>query len=179
MRTLGTLVTLVAVTVIVGSASFVLSKADQPRLAVSVSGVPGYVYYDRDYNLTLEYANLGGAIGGPVELAVQLPETFALAESVGDASRRGERLTWTLDGLGKGESGSIPLTVRGVLPDDLTSAVYDLPGYEGHTAFVEGFELRAVLRRARNATVQHARQPQILHERGAAGDLGRQIDTRQ
>jgi hypothetical protein len=35
--------------------------------------------------------------------------------------------------------------VRGTLPSDLTDAVYDLPGYEGHTAFVEGFQMDVAL----------------------------------
>ena len=55
----------------------------------------------------------------------------------------------------------------------------DDAGHRAYLGFVERFELRAVLRRTRNAAVHHARQPQVLHERGAAGDLGRQIDARQ
>ena len=42
-----------------------------------------------------------------------------------------------------------------------------------HLGFVERFELRAVLRRARHAAVHHAGQPQVLHEGRAAGHLGR------
>jgi hypothetical protein len=136
---------MVAIAVIIGSAASVIDKDYAPRLAVEVTGVPGYIYYDRAYDLSIEYANLGGPIDGPVELTVDLPETFALAEHVADPARRGERLTWTLDGLGAGERGSLPIAVQGVLPDDLTNAVYDLPGYAGHTAFVEGFDLGVTL----------------------------------
>lgn len=132
---------LCAIAVIVGSAALVVAKEDQPQLALNVEGVPGYVYYNRPYDITVEYTNLGGDVSGPVELLVQLPETFALAENIEDPTRHGERLVWTLDGLDKGESGSVRFAVQGTLPEDLTNAVYDLPGYEGHTAFVEGFQL--------------------------------------
>nr|ART39151.1 H139 [uncultured bacterium] len=124
----------------------VVGKDYEPRLDVQVKGVPGYIYYNRDYKLTVEYTNHGGAIDGPVEVSVVLPETFALAERIDDPRRHGETLTWTVDGLGSGEAGSIVISVRGTLPDDLTNAVYDLPGYAGHTAFVEGFQLKAAIR---------------------------------
>ena len=141
MRLITTLVLVLAVMAIVGSAAVVLTKDASPRLAVSVDGVPGYLYYGRAYEITIHYENLGGALEGPVELTAQLPETFALAERIDDAARHGELLRWTLDGLESRESGSVRFTVQGTLPDDLTAAVYDLPGYEGHTAFVEGFDL--------------------------------------
>ena len=32
------------------------------------------------------------------------------------------------------------------MPEDLSNAVYDLPGYAGHTAFVEGFKLNAAIK---------------------------------
>lgn len=145
MRVAGSIVALVAIAVMVGSAAVVVSKGDQPQLAVSVSGVPGYVYYDRAYDLTIEYANHGGAISGPVEVVAVLPETFALSQHIGDPERHGERLVWILDGLDAGEFGTFAISVRGTLPEDLTNAVYDLPGYSGHTAFVEGFEMPVTL----------------------------------
>ena len=43
VRLLAAVISLIAVAVMVGSAVTVLSKADEPRLAVNVSGVPGYV----------------------------------------------------------------------------------------------------------------------------------------
>src|SRR5687768_228967 len=97
------------------------------------------------YDLSIEYANHGGAIDGPLELTAQLPETFALADQIQDPARHGELLSWQLDGLGAGERGSVTFSVRGTLPRDLSTAVYDLPGYAGHTAFVEGFNLSATL----------------------------------
>ena len=145
MRYAIAMVAVLALAAIAGSAGSVLTKDYPARLAVSVEGVPGYVYYDRAYDVTIEYANLGGGVSGPVELMVQLPETFALADRLGDPARHGERFVWTLDGLDTGERGSVTLTLQGTLPDDLTNAVYDLPGYAGHTAFVEGFELAASL----------------------------------
>jgi hypothetical protein len=145
MRIATALISLIAVVAIVGSATAVLTRKSEPRLSVTVSGVPGYVYYNRNYDLTIDYANMGGSVNGPLQLVAKLPETFALAENMSDPSKHGERLVWTLDGLDSGESGSIPITVRGTLPDDLTKAVYDLPGYEGHAAFVEGFEMAVSL----------------------------------
>ena len=141
VRVPAALVSLLAVAAIVAGAVTVIGKDQPTNLAVEVKGVPGYIYYDRTYDLTIEYANLGGPIDGPVELVAELPETFALAEHIGDPTRHGEKLVWTLDGLDAGERGAVSITVQGTLPDDLTNAVYDLPGYEGHTAFVEGFDL--------------------------------------
>jgi prealbumin domain-containing protein len=153
VRVVTGLVAIIAIAVMVGSAAFVVTKEDSPALAVRVEGVPGYVYYSQQYPLTVHYTNEGGAVSGPVELAVQLPETFALAGNIHDPTRHGERLVWQLDGLDAGESGSVQFTVQGTLPDDLTAAVYDLPGYEGHTAFVEGFQMPVTLT-AGNATAE-------------------------
>jgi hypothetical protein len=139
------LVGVVALAAIVASAGSVVMKDYPARLAVDVEGVPGYVYYDRSYDITVEYANLGGPVSGPVELAVELPATFALADRIGDPAKHGERLVWILDGLDTGERGSVTFALQGTLPADLTEAVYDLPGYAGHTAFVEGFELAVTL----------------------------------
>jgi len=143
MRIAGLIVAALALAAIAISAGTVIVKDYEPRLSLQVKGVPGYIYYNRDYKLTLEYANHGGAVDGPIQISVALPETFALAEHIADPHRHGDTLRWTIDGLGTGESGSIEFSVRGTLPADLTNAVYDLPGYVGHTAFVEGFELTA------------------------------------
>ncbi len=145
MRFAGAVVALIALAVIVGSAVAVVQKDYPPQLSVKVAGVPGYIYYNRAYDLSIEYANRGGSVDGPIEVVADLPETFALAVNIDDPRRHGERLVWTLDGLDAGETGSLPITVQGTLPDDLTAAVYDLPGYVGHTAFVEGFEMPVTL----------------------------------
>ena len=145
MRVLTGIVLVAATAIIAGSAALVMSKEDSPALSVRVEGVPSYVYYNQAYDLTIQYANDGGALAGLVELSVQMPETFALAEHIDDPARHGERLVWQLDGLDAGERGSVAIAVRGTLPEDLNEAVYDLPGYEGHTAFVEGFRLGAAL----------------------------------
>ena len=145
VRVLAGVISFIALAIVAGSAATVLTKEDEPRLAVNIAGVPAYVYYERSYELTIEYANQGGAISGPVELSAELPPTFALAEHIDDPARHGERLVWQLDGLDAGEEGSIAISVQGTLPADLTEAVYDLPGYEGHTAFVEGFQFAVSL----------------------------------
>ena len=138
-------VSILALTLIAGSATAVITKDYPPRLSVNVTGVPGYVYYNQSYDLSIDYANHGGSASGPLELSAQLPETFALAQDIDDPRHHGERLVWSLDGLKAGESGSVQFTVRGTLPADLSQAVYDLPGYAGHTAFLEGFELAVAL----------------------------------
>ena len=145
MRYAVAIAAVVALAAIAGSAGSVIMKDYPARLAVSVDGVPGYVYYNQAYDVTIEYANLGGGVSGPVELSAVLPETFALADRIGDPASHGERLVWTLDGLDAGERGSVTFALQGTLPAELTNAVYDLPGYAGHTAFVEGFELAATL----------------------------------
>ncbi len=145
MRLATLLVIAAAVTVIVASAVSVIARDTPSRFAVSVEGLLGYVYYDRAYDITITYENQGGAVNGPVELSALLPETFALAEHIDDPERHGERLVWRLDGLGAGESGSVQIKVQGTLPADLSEAVFNLPGYVGHTAFVEGFELTVTL----------------------------------
>ena len=145
MRLAAALIFAVAVTAIVGSSLAVITKDRPASLAVSVEGLPGYVYYDRAYDITIAYENHGGAVNGPVELSAWLPPIFALSERIEDPTRRGERLTWVLDGLGAGERGFVEITVQGTLPADLSEVVYDLPGYAGHTALVGGFELAVTL----------------------------------
>jgi hypothetical protein len=130
----------------------VLFKDHGPKLSVDVQGVPEYVYYDHPYDITLAYANHGGAVKGPVELTADLPPTFFLAGTQSGISITDQHLVWQFDGLKAGESGTVNFTVKGVLPADLTRAVHNIPGYEGHTSFVEGFSLAVAMTAGRHAT---------------------------
>ena len=138
------MVTLAALGTIVASTGAVLTKDYPAHLSVEVHGVPGYVYYDRDYEITVEYANLGrdGVHGSSIEVLV--PAGFSLNGISKALTDEPQRFVWDIGTLEPGQRGDIKVTLRGTLPHDLTGAVYDLPGYVGHTAFVEGFDLNVV-----------------------------------
>ena len=144
MRLIATFATVFALAAIAISAVVVLDKEGPSGLAVRVEGVPGYVYYERPYEVTIEYVNTGGESARAVELAALLPPGFALQGAHGGALQ-GQRIVWHLGELQAGEAGSVKLTLQGTVPSDLTGAVYDLPGYVGHTAFEQGFSLAVEL----------------------------------
>ena len=146
MRLTAALSLFCAVVAIAGSAFAVITKDYAPRLAVSVEGLPGYVYYDRDYDVTIRYDNAGGEAVEHAVLTIVLPQGFLLLGQQTAAGPGGQRqYAWQLGLIEAGQSGEVRVAIRGSLPDDLTGAVYDLPGYEGHTAFVDGFLMEVTL----------------------------------
>jgi hypothetical protein len=152
MRYLTGFLVVSTIVAIIGSTSLVIFKEHGPKLSVQVVGVPEYIYYERPYEITLAYANHGAAVKGPVELTADLPPTFFLAGKHQGIEITEQHLVWQFDGLNKGESGTVTFTVQGVLPADLSKAVYNLPGYTGHTAFVEGFSLAVAMTAGSHAT---------------------------
>ncbi len=134
----------IALAAIAISAAVVLDKDSPSDLAVRVEGVPGYVYYSRPYVITIQYVNNGSDTARSAELAASLPPGFAL-QGEQDGAPQGQRVVWNLGDLAAGEAGAIQFTILGTPPSDLTGAVYDLPGYVGHTAFEDGFRLAVEL----------------------------------
>ena len=53
LRPIALLVAVRAIALISASTGSVIFKDYEPRLDVQVKGVPGYIYYNRDYDLTL------------------------------------------------------------------------------------------------------------------------------
>ena len=149
-------VALIAVAIIGVSTGAVLTKDYPPRLAIDVHGVPGYVYYDRDYPLTIQYANLGRDAAPSASVSAIIPAGFTLDGVTHATSDEPQRFVWNVGDLAPGERGEITVKLRGVLPSDLTDAVYDLPGYVGHTAFVDGFEMKVALTSAGAAITRTA-----------------------
>jgi hypothetical protein len=138
-------------------------RQNGPRLAVSISGVPGYVYYSRDYLITFEYANHGGGTAKNVTLSATLPRDFSLSDS--SASVEEQAIVWQLGDLQPGERGTVSARLRGKVPSDLTGAVYDLPNYVGHTAFVDGLSIDVTLASSAGNVVARA-----------SADTGLQVD---
>jgi len=147
-------VTLVAAAVILVSTGAVLTRDYPPRLAVEVRGVPGYVYYDRDYPLTIEYANAGREAAPSASVSAIIPAGFTLDGVTHATADEPQSFVWNVGDLAPGQRGEITVNLRGVLPTDLTGAVYNLPGYVGHTAFVDGFEMKVALTSA-GASITH------------------------
>ena len=144
MRLTSAVVSAIALAAIAISAAVVLDKDSPSDLAVRVEGVPGYVYYSRPYVITIQYVNNGSDTARSAELAASLPPGFAL-QGEHDGAPQGQRVVWNLGDLAAGEAGAIQFTILGTPPSDLTGAVYDLPGYVGHTAFEDGFRLAVEL----------------------------------
>jgi hypothetical protein len=134
-------IALLATAVIVASSAAVLTKDYPPQLAVEVHGVPGYVYYFRDYEVTIEYANTGREVAPSASLSAFIPAGFTLDGVSKATTDAPQQFVWSVGDLAPGQRGEINVTLRGTLPTDLTGAVYDLPGYVGHTAFVDGFKM--------------------------------------
>ena len=76
-------------------------------------------------------------------LSAVIPRDFALGGN--GATLEDRTIVWHLGDVAADERGAVTATLRGTLPDDLTGAVYDLPGYEGHTAFVDGLSIDVTL----------------------------------
>jgi len=149
-------VAIVASAIIFASTGAVLTKEYPPRLAVDIHGVPGYVYYDRDYPITIEYANLGRDAAPSASISAIIPAGFTLDGVTHAASDEPQRFVWNVGDLAPGQRGEVIVKLRGVLPTDLTGAVYDLPGYVGHTAFVDGFAIKVALTSAGAETTRTA-----------------------
>ena len=135
------LVAFLAVSLIVGSAAVVIMRDSPARLSVRVEGLPGYLYYEREYDIAIAYENQGRSVAESARLEAQLPSGFSQVGLASGASLDGQRLVWQLGDLAPGERGEVLLTLRGRGPEDLSDAVYDLPGYEGQPAFIDRFEL--------------------------------------
>lgn len=146
---LGGVIALAAVAAIVASSAVVLFKDKQARLTLDIEGVPGYVYYGQDYEVTFVYSNVGGMTAEAAELSAVLPGDFSFDGRIGE-------IVWQLGSIAPGESGAVTATLRGSVPADLSEAVYDLPGYEGHTALVDGLSIEAVLTSGEAEVATHA-----------------------
>jgi hypothetical protein len=130
-----------AAAVVIAVAVFLLAPggSENPDVAVSISGVPDYIFLDQAFDLTITYENRGEVRSDPVALSVRLLESFEIQKSTQPPDRGEAALIWQLPGLLPGEQGFITLTLKGSAPDPGTRGDYEYE--EGYVAFEDGFEV--------------------------------------
>jgi hypothetical protein len=157
--------------VVVGAVLFVVlagGKDGDPRIEVTVSGVPDYIHLGDTFDVEIGYENLGDGASGDLQLWVELPGGFALEEAGSPYSDEGRTLRWQLDPLAPGESGSVALTLRGSPPEDTSGANYNYEGYEGYAAFEDGFEMTT---RVTAADGEELAQAKVVADTGGVNEI--------
>ena len=154
-------VTTAAVAVALAAFLLVPRGAENPDVAVSISGVPEYIFLDQPFDLTITYENRGSGRSDPVAVSVRLPGSFEIQGSTQAPATGESAALWQLPALLPGERGFITLTLKGSAPDSAARGDYEYA--EGYSAFEDGFEV----------TVQAlSAQGSLLDEAYAKADTG-------